>query len=182
MEERAELIQIRVDSELKDRFYALAEKKGESPSVLLRSFMRQALDNEETQILDLKDRSKSVNTILLEVMSHSHRRVLLEGSDTEWALYKDSFLPEYLDEVIGQSLRDAGITGDSYWRRYWEEIDKNWFTTFREKPPLTTVHLKRDFMDDLRKQIRSGKAGSPASGRKAEKRPVRTAAQTRSRK
>ena len=164
-----------MDSKLKSQFYALAEKKGESPSVLLRSFMRQALENEGAQILDLEDRSKSANTILLELLSHNQRRTLLYGSNDEWKLYKDSLLPEYLDEVIGQLLRDAGIKGKEFWRRYWEEIDKNWFTSFRENPPLIAVHLKRDFMDRLRKQIRIGKAGSPASGKRAGKHFPRSA-------
>ncbi len=174
MEDKTELIQIRVASELKNRFYALAEKKGESPSVRLRGLMRQALENEEVQIRSLEDRNRETNTILLEMLSHEQRRTLLFASDAEWEMYKDSFLPEYLDEVIGQSLRDSQITDDAaYWRRYWEEIDKNWFTTFRENPPLLAVHLKRDFMDGLRKQIR--KAGIPASG-KAGKRSTRSTA------
>ena len=181
MEDKTELIQIRVDSELKNRFYALAEKKGESPSVRLRGLMRQALENEEAKVGDLEDRSKSTNTILLEMLSHNHRRALLYGSDQEWEQYKDSFLPEYLAEVIGQSLRDAGISGDAYWRRYWEAIDKNWFTSFRENPPLTAVYLKRDFMDEMRKQIHNAQAGTPTTrNRGKQARPVRVPAQTRS--
>ena len=154
MEDKTEVIQVRIDSELKRRFYELAEKNGESPSLFLRSLMRQALERERSEITNLEESKRSTNVILLEILSFLHRRSLLLGNESQWELYKDSFLPEYLEELVGETLHDAGINGDEYWQRYWMEIDKNWFTKFKESPPVVATHLRRDFMDQRRKEIR----------------------------
>lgn len=154
MEEKNEIIQLRVDSDLKKRFFELSEKQGQSPSVHLRSLMRQALERDDTKITDLEDSTRSIHVILLEVLSYLHRRSLLLDNDSQWDLYKDSFLPEYLVELVDDTLRDAGVSGDDYWQRHWEEIDKNWYTKFRENPPIMATYLRREFMDELRKEIK----------------------------
>ena len=61
--------------------------------------------------------------------------------------------------MVGETLHDAGIDGDEYWQRYWMEIDKNWFAKFKESPPVMATYLRRDFMDELRKEI--GKQRQP---------------------
>lgn len=154
MEDKTELIQIRVDGELKDAFYKLAEKTGQSPSNLLRSLMRKAIELEEKMITELVDSKKQQDIILYEILSFIHKAAMLQQDNNLWELYKSSYLPEYLDEMIGETLRNSNISGDQYWRRFWEEVDKNWFTKFGKEKPLITSHLKRNFMDEIREGIK----------------------------
>lgn len=158
MEKKQELIQIRVDSDLKEEFFRTAESRGDSPSSLLRSLMHQAVNEQEGRVGYLEEWRRSVNTILLELLSFIQRSEFVAGSNDTWHLYETSFLPEYLDELITYSLEDRKLQGKAYWTDYWREIDNNWFTKFSESPPILSVHLRRDTMEELREQIQTAVA------------------------
>jgi antitoxin component of RelBE/YafQ-DinJ toxin-antitoxin module len=149
-ESKSELVQIRVDKDLKAEFFRLASKRGETPSTLLRGLMQQAIEREAGRIKELEESQKSLVTILLEVVSFIQKDAMGSSNDERWRRYRDSFLPEYLDELVGDSLRNEERTDESYWRRYWKEIDENWSTRFQDNPPILSVHLRRDVMDAAR--------------------------------
>ncbi len=155
MATKQELIQIRVDPELKRDFFNLAEKQGVSPSTLLRSLMHQVIVKDDANVENAESNIRSIHTILLEALKFIHR-LSFEGQNEQlWDMYKKSFLPEYLDELIGQTLLDSDISGEQFSFQRWQEIDELWGTSFQEKKPLLAMHLRRDVMQDLRNQMRS---------------------------
>ena len=145
--------QNRREPDLKDGFFRAAANRGDSPSSLLRSLMQQAVNEQEGRLGALEEWRRSVNVILLELLSVTQRSAPLTDEETIWENYKRSTLPEYLDEMITDNLEDRNAKGNEYWRDYWKEVDRNWFTNFSESPPVPGVHLQRDTMEELRQQI-----------------------------
>jgi len=165
MDEKNENIQIRVDGDLKEEFYKLAEKTGQSPSNLLRSLMRQAIEMEDKKVSDLIGSKRQLDTMMYEVLSFIHRSEMLRNDRAEWELYKKTFLPDYLDEIIAELLRDTNVTGEEFWRLYWHEVDKNWFTKFSESPPFRAVHVNRETMDHIHNDLTKKAPKGTTSGR-----------------
>jgi antitoxin component of RelBE/YafQ-DinJ toxin-antitoxin module len=152
MKTKQDLIQIRVDPELKQEFFQLAEKQGVSPSNLLRSLMHQALEREDVKIANAESNIQSIHTILFEILKYLQRIAFESNDDRIWQAFTSSFIPEYLDEMIGQTLRDSDIKGEQYQAHYWQSIDEAWGTSFSEQRPLLAIHLKRDVMNEIRDQ------------------------------
>lgn len=150
MEKKQELMQFRVDSDLKDEFFRAAQLRGDTPSGLLRSLMKQAVIEQEGRVGSLEDWRESINTILLELMSVTQRTAFMSENEMAWNQYRESSLPEYLEDMITYNLEDRGLNGEDYWRAYWKEIDENWFTKFSESPPFISVHQQRKRMDEIR--------------------------------
>ena len=129
-----------------------AEKQGVSPSNLLRSLMHQALEREDVKIANAESNIQSIHTILFEILKYLQQIAFESDDDRTWQAFTSSFIPEYLDEMIGQTLRDSDIKGEQYQAHYWQSIDEAWGTSFSEQRPLLAVHLKRDVMNEIRDQ------------------------------
>jgi antitoxin component of RelBE/YafQ-DinJ toxin-antitoxin module len=153
MENKQELIQLRVDSDLKQKFFETAQERGESPSSLLRTLMQQSIKNQSGKIAEIEEWQKTVNTMLLEIISVLHKSAFMNEEDISWNIYKESWLPEYLDDMIVQSLQDINLKAKEFSERYWQLIDENYFTSFMKSPPLLEQHLSRDNMEIIRKKI-----------------------------
>ena len=154
MKDKQDLIQFRVETDLKEKFYTLAEKQGISPSKLLRSQMLQAISEDSEEIKNLKERMESQNTILLELQKFIQQMAFLIPDEKTWQLYRKSFLPDYYGDTLSQHLQDCKLEGEQYWDRYWKEIDAAWFTNIKEKPPLVASYLQREFMDEIREKLK----------------------------
>lgn len=158
MVKKQELIQFRVDSELKEEFFRVAQASGESPSSLLRALMQQSVSEKSGKIRALEDWQKTTNTILLEILSIFQRSAISSDDDSFWHVYRNSVLPEYLQDMIITQLQELEIEGEEYLRQYWREIDKNWTSSYSESPPFISDHLQRDRMDQMRESILHGRA------------------------
>ena len=154
MKEKKDLMQFRVETELKEKFYSIAEKQGISPSKLLRSLMLQNIKEDEGEIKDMKEQIKSFNTILLDLQKFTQQLAFMIPDDRLWQLYRKSYLPEYLSETISQHIHDCKIDGNRYWDEYYKEIDEGWFTKMKENPPLVASYLQREFMDEIREHLK----------------------------
>ena len=153
MKDKPDSIQFRIDKDLKDRFFELSEKKGTSPSNVLRSLIKQAVEKDDTQVQAHDQRLKELTSILKEMLSFIQQMAFLSPDDKVWELYKSSILTLFLDELIGDDLRDADIKGDQYQSMYSEEIKKNWFIDYDWKKIPIKMHLKPDIMDETRKEL-----------------------------
>jgi len=154
MKDKKDLMQFRIETDLKEKFYSLAEKQGISPSKLLRSLMLQNIEEDEGEIKDMKEQIKSFNTILLDIQKFIQQMAFMTPNERLWQLYRKSYLPEYFEETLGQHLRDSNLKGDNYWDNYYKEIDEAWFTKIKDNPPLVASYLQREFMDEIRKEIK----------------------------
>ena len=154
MKDKQDLIQFRVETDLKEKFYTLAEKQGISPSKLLRSQMLKAINEDSGKIKNLTERMESQNTILLELQKFIQQMAFLTPDERTWQLYRESLLPDFIRETLSQHLRDCKLEGEQYWDRYMEEIDKAWFTKLKENPPLVASYLQREFMDEIREKLK----------------------------
>ncbi|MDA3939156.1 MAG: type II toxin-antitoxin system RelB/DinJ family antitoxin [Spirochaetia bacterium] len=154
MKDKKDLMQFRIETELKEKFYSLAEKQGISPSKLLRSLMLQNIKEDEGEIKDLKEQIKSTTTILLDIQKFIQQMALLTPDDRVWKLYRKSFLAEYFRETLSQHLNDSKLEGDRYWEEFYKEVDEAWFTNLRENPPLVASYLQKEFMDEIREKLK----------------------------
>lgn len=152
MDDKTALVQIRVEQNLKDEFYKLAERLGQAPSILLRSLMRQAIEQNSASVDEIKQRQSEFESYLYELIGVVQRQSFV-GPEAQWHEYRQSFLPEYLTELTLDTVKAIGLDGDDLWDRYWAEIDKNWFTNHRAERPLISVHNQRDRMDTTRKAL-----------------------------
>lgn len=153
MSENDSLIQLRVDEELKREFFELAQRNGESSSNYLRGLMRQAVTKDRAQVADVAHDQTQIREILREMLSLLQRSAFMSSDEQKWQLYKETSLPEYLHELIGDTLYDSGLTGEKYSERFKEEIRQNWFVdTSRFQLPLAS-YLRRDFMDGIRQEL-----------------------------
>lgn len=147
---KEELLQIRVEPELKKKFYELAAKKGHSPSALIRSFMVQAVENERLVVHDVEEDVSDLITIQIEIMKYLQDDALHSRNEKKWQLYSKSFIPEYLDQQIGTKLRKDGFIAKEFWKMYWKNIEESWHTDFGETKPSFSVHLSRETMKEIR--------------------------------
>jgi len=154
MKDKQDLIQFRVETDLKEKFYTLAEKQGISPSKLLRSQMLKAIKEESGEIKNLTERMESQNTILLELQKFIQQMAFLIPDERTWQLYRKSNLPVYYGDTLSQHLQDCKLEGEQYWDRHWNEIDDAWFTNLKENPPLVASYLQREFMDEIREKLK----------------------------
>lgn len=153
MSENDSLMQLRVDEELKTQFFQLAQRNGESPSNYLRALMRRAVEKDSGRVEDVAHELIQLREILQETLSYLQRSAFMSSDEQKWRLYKETSLPEYLHELIGDTLYDSGLTGEKYSERFKEEIRQNWFVdTSRFQLPLTS-YLRRGFMDGLRQEL-----------------------------
>jgi antitoxin component of RelBE/YafQ-DinJ toxin-antitoxin module len=154
MKDKKDLMQFRIETDLKEKFYSLAEKQGTTPSKLLRSLMLQNIKEDEGEIKEIKEQIKSTTTILLELQKFTQQMALSIPDDGIWKLYRKSLLPEYFEETLGQHLRDCNLDGDKYWDNYNKEVDEAWFTNMKDNPPLVASYLQREFMDGIREKLK----------------------------
>lgn len=154
MAEKKELLQFRISPDLKREFFEVAKLQGISPSGLLRNMMQKVVDRRDAKIEAAEENIRSIHLILLELLKYAQKSAFLAHDESEWEDYRSTVLPNYLDEMIGQTIRDSGITGDEYNRHYWREVDKAWFTNFSNAPPFIAMHLNPDTMNEIREEIK----------------------------
>jgi len=153
MKNKQDIIQLRVDSELKDKFFELAQSRGESPSNLIRILMQQAINSHSEKLEELAEWQVFINEMLLELISVVHRISLVNDSQRTWEIYKESWLPEYLEDAISQSLKDRQLPGDQIPEAYNKEILKNYFLE-RKTSSFLKTHLDRNQMDSIREELK----------------------------
>jgi hypothetical protein len=106
--------------------------------------MQQSIKNQSGKIAEIEEWQKTVNTMLLEIISVLHKSAFMNEDDISWNIYKESWLPEYLDDMIVQSIQDINLKAKEFSERYWQLIDENYFTSFMKSPPLLEQHLEQD--------------------------------------
>ena len=153
MSENESLIQLRVDEDLKKQFFQLAQRNGESPSNYLRGYMRRAVEKDTGRVEDIAHELVQLREILRESLSYLQRSALTSSDERNWKIYKETFLPEYLYELVGDTLHDAGLHGREYSTQLKESLREDWFVdTSRTRVPLKS-YLRRDFMDQVRREL-----------------------------
>lgn len=91
--------------------------------------------------------------ILRETLSYLQRCALTDTDERNWQRYKETFLPEYLHELIGDTLHDSGLHGQEYSKQLQESVRQDWFIdTSKARVPLKS-YLRRDFMDQVRREL-----------------------------
>ena len=153
MSENESLIQLRVDEDLKKQFFQLAQRNGESPSNYLRGYMRRAVEKDTGRVEDIAHELVQLREILRESLSYIQRSALTSSDERNWQIYKETFLPEYLYELIGDTLHDSGLHGQQYSKQLKDSVQQDWFIdTSKARVPLKS-YLRRDFMDQVRREL-----------------------------
>ncbi|NOY10139.1 MAG: hypothetical protein GXP33_15000, partial [Spirochaetes bacterium] len=127
MKEKSEIIQFRIEQKLKEQFFSLAEKRGVTPSELIRILMQMALKNENDTMEETKEILNEHDIALHQILKYLQLSAFLIKENDNWNLYKNSILPNLLDELIYKESRvnnkvDSGL--------YWKNIDEAFLTNF----------------------------------------------------
>jgi antitoxin component of RelBE/YafQ-DinJ toxin-antitoxin module len=100
MKKKRETIQLRIDTELKDRLFREAERMGISPSELIRRLVKMAVEGDTKKIQRLeageRDLRMTVMDILRCLQRMSNKKNWAEAKD----VFQDTFLPKIMDEEL----------------------------------------------------------------------------------